>query len=110
LCVVPSFTENFCNVIAESLARGVPVIASKGTPWQRVNEIGCGLWVDNDPESLAGAIQRARWMQLSEMGERGREWMQRDFSWPGVAEQMHRQYQTLLMVAGTNEVERLGQA
>ena len=95
LCVVPSFTENFCNVIAESLARGVPVIASKGTPWARVTEIGCGLWVDNDPETLADAIQQARSMPLREMGERGRAWMRQDFSWSIVGQQMVREYQAL---------------
>ena len=96
LCVVPSFTENFCNVVAESLARGVPVIASKGTPWARVTEIDCGLWVDNDPETLAGAIRQAEAMPLCGMGERGRQWMQREFSWPSIATQMIQQYETLI--------------
>ena len=96
LCVVPSFTENFCNVVAESLARGVPVIASKGTPWARVTEIDCGLWVDNDPATLAGAIRQMQTMPLREMGERGRQWMQREFSWPNIAAQMIQQYETLI--------------
>ncbi len=96
LCVVPSFTENFCNVIAESLARGVPVVASKGTPWARVTEIDCGLWVDNDAATLAGAIRQMQAMPLREMGERGRQWMQREFSWPNVGEQMIQQYETLI--------------
>jgi glycosyltransferase involved in cell wall biosynthesis len=96
LCVVPSFTENFCNVVAESLARGVPVVASKGTPWARVTEVGCGLWVDNDPVMLAGAIRQMQGMPLSQMGERGRRWMQREFSWPNIAEQMTQQYETLI--------------
>jgi glycosyltransferase involved in cell wall biosynthesis len=96
LCVVPSFTENFGNVVAESLARGVPVIASKGTPWARVKEIDCGLWVDNDAATLAGAIRQMQTMPLQEMGERGRQWMQREFSWPNVAAQMIQQYETLI--------------
>ena len=33
LLIVPSFTENFGQVIAEGLVRGLPVIASKATPW-----------------------------------------------------------------------------
>ncbi len=79
--VVPSYTENFGLVVAEALAHGVPVIASKGTPWQRVEEIGCGLWVDNSPESLAAAIKQISRMPLREMGQRGRDWMQREYSW-----------------------------
>jgi glycosyltransferase involved in cell wall biosynthesis len=96
LCVVPSFTENFCNVVAESLARGVPVIASKGTPWARVTEIDCGLWVDNDAATLAGAIRQMQTMPLREMGERGRAWMQREFSWPNIGVQMIQQYEMLI--------------
>jgi glycosyltransferase involved in cell wall biosynthesis len=79
--IVPSYTENFGLVVAEALAHGVPVIASKGTPWQRVEEIGCGLWVDNSPESLAAAVKQISRMPLREMGQRGREWMQREYSW-----------------------------
>ncbi len=101
LCVVPSFTENFCNVVAESLARGVPVVASKGTPWARVAEVDCGLWVDNDPQTLAGAIRQMQAMPLREMGERGRRWMQREFSWPHVATQMFQQYETLIATGST---------
>ena len=79
--VVPSYTENFGLVVAEALAHGVPVIASKGTPWQRVEKIGCGLWVDNSPESLAAAITQISRMPLRDMGQRGRDWMKREFSW-----------------------------
>ena len=98
-CVVPSFKENFCVVAAESLAHGVPVIASKGTPWARVEEIGCGLWVDNSPESLLAAVQKFRAMPLRDMGQRGREWMGREFSWPVVAEEMAACYEELRAAA-----------
>ncbi len=68
VCVVPSFTENFGMVIAESLAHGVPVIASKGTPWKEIEKKGCGYWVDNSPESLTVSIKN----ELPEMGGNGR--------------------------------------
>jgi glycosyltransferase involved in cell wall biosynthesis len=95
LVVVPSHTENFGLVVAEALAHGVPVIASRGTPWQRVEEVGCGLWVDNQPESLARALMTARSMPLREMGERGREWMKREFTWERVGNQMMKLYRQL---------------
>jgi glycosyltransferase involved in cell wall biosynthesis len=95
LVVIPSHTENFGLVVAEALAHGVPVIASRGTPWQRVEEVGCGLWVDNQPESLARALLTARAMPLREMGERGREWMQREFTWASVGNRMMKLYQQL---------------
>jgi glycosyltransferase involved in cell wall biosynthesis len=88
VALVPSYTENFAIVAAEALAHGVPVIASKGTPWSRLEEMGCGLWVDNDPESLANAIRSISTMPLRDMGLRGREWMQNEFSWRSVTNQM----------------------
>lgn len=94
--VLPSHSENFGMVVAEALARQVPVIASRGAPWQRVEEAGCGLWVDNHPESLANAIRRIAQLPRLEMGARGRAWMQREFSWETVAQEMLRVYGALM--------------
>jgi glycosyltransferase involved in cell wall biosynthesis len=91
--LVPSYTENFAIVVAEALAHGVPVIASKGTPWSRLEEMQCGLWVDNDPESLAAAIRSISTMRLQNMGLNGREWMRNEFSWHTVTKQMLDLYQ-----------------
>jgi len=88
VALVPSYTENFGIVVAEALAHGVPVIASKGTPWSRLEDMRCGVWVDNDPESLADAIRSINTMPLQDMGRRGREWMQNEFSWRSVTNQM----------------------
>ena len=73
--VAPSFTENFAIVVAEALAHGAAVIASTGTPWKEVERVGCGLWVANDPASVADAIIKINTMPIAEMGERGRRWM-----------------------------------
>lgn len=96
VCIVPSHTENFCMVVAEALAHGVPVIASRGTPWAEIEEKRCGLWVNNSPESLVQAIVQIRAMDLSEMGKRGRDWMMREFSWDALAEAMMGIYRSLV--------------
>jgi glycosyltransferase involved in cell wall biosynthesis len=75
-------------VVAEALANGVPVIASKGMPWSKLEFEGCGLWLENDPQILASGIQQMSKMPLREVGQRGREWMRRDFSWEFVAKEM----------------------
>lgn len=95
VCVVPSHTENFCMVVAEALAHGVPVIASRGTPWAKLEKNRCGLWVENSPEALAQAIIKIRGMGLGEMGARGRDWMMREFSWDALAKEMQGIYRSL---------------
>lgn len=94
--IVPSHSESFGLVVAEALAHGVPVIASKGTPWQEVEKRGCGLWVENAPDALASAIARIHSMPLKDMGKRGRDWMQRYFTWDVVGKRMLNLYEASL--------------
>lgn len=95
VCIVPSYTENFGIVVTESLAHGTPVIASRGTPWRELERVRAGSWVQNDPPSLATAIQTLRGADLREMGLRGRQWMIAEFSWQSVAHRMLDAYRTL---------------
>lgn len=57
--VLPSRSENFGGVVVEALAQGTPVIASKGTPWQILEESECGWWTENDDDSLSDALKTA---------------------------------------------------
>jgi glycosyltransferase involved in cell wall biosynthesis len=51
-----SKSENFGNVVIEALQQGTPVVASKGTPWESLNDKGSGLWVESAPTELAKAL------------------------------------------------------
>jgi len=88
LCVVPSYTENFCMVVAEALGHGVPVVASHGTPWSEVENRDCGLWVDNRPETLSHAVYDMKSKDLNSMGQKGWRWMQDEYGWKTIAQQM----------------------
>jgi glycosyltransferase involved in cell wall biosynthesis len=98
LCIMPSHSENFGMVVVEALAHGVPVIASKGTPWATLVKKGCGLWVENSPESLAKAIQSAKEMDINGMGKRGREWVCAEMNWKRIADDMFTEYRRLVEV------------
>jgi glycosyltransferase involved in cell wall biosynthesis len=93
---LPSESENFGMVVAEALARGVPVIASRGTPWSELERQRCGFWVESTPEAFAAAIVAASSMDLAEMGIRGRAWMEAEFRWERRAEEMKAVYVALL--------------
>jgi glycosyltransferase involved in cell wall biosynthesis len=91
LFVLPTLNENFAITVAEALAAGTPVIATKGAPWDGLEREGCGWWIDHGVEPLVAALAKAMTMRrevLQEMGAKGREWMARDFSWDRVARDM----------------------
>ena len=99
ICVVPSYTENFCMVIAEAMGHGVPVIASYGTPWAEVEKRNCGMWVDNTPEELVKAINSMRIKNLEGMGKNGWVWMKDNYSWSVVGDKMFNVYVSLLNIS-----------
>jgi glycosyltransferase involved in cell wall biosynthesis len=98
LFVLPSLNENFAMTVAEALAAGIPVIASRGSPWAGLEANGCGWWVETGPEPLAAALRVALAAPddvLADMGARGRAWMQESFSWKRRAGEMLEVYKWL---------------
>lgn len=97
--VLPSHTENFGMVVAEALANGTPVIATRGTPWQDLETHRCGWWIDQGEAALQQALDSALRLPLPElagMGLRGRDWMVRDFGWEGIAHKLNAAYEWVL--------------
>ena len=95
LFVLPTHSENFGMVVAEALAHACPVMVSRGAPWSGLEAEGCGWWVGHDADTLVAALDAAMRLpsaELATMGLRGRAWMQRDFSWDSVAQQMEAAY------------------
>lgn len=84
LFVLPTHSENFGIVVAESLAHGTPVVTTMNAPWERVETEGCGCWTEASPEALTEAICYLDGADLAAMGARGRDWMKRDFSVAGM--------------------------
>jgi glycosyltransferase involved in cell wall biosynthesis len=97
--VVPSDFENFGMIIPEALIKGIPVIASKGTPWKELNTFHCGWWVNNDMDTLTETIQEAIETPENkriEMGKRGKELVKNNYSTEVVAKKMIRLYNWIL--------------
>jgi glycosyltransferase involved in cell wall biosynthesis len=88
---LPTLNENFGLTVAEALAAGTPVISTKGAPWSGLEREGCGWWIEHGIEALATALVHAMALPreaLKAMGDKGREWMARDFSWDCVGHKM----------------------
>jgi glycosyltransferase involved in cell wall biosynthesis len=84
--------------VAESLASGTPVIATRATPWSGLERERCGFWVELGVEPLMQAMREATCLDRAELlrlGARGRAWMERDFSWNSAAREMAAVYHWL---------------
>jgi glycosyltransferase involved in cell wall biosynthesis len=99
LFVLPSHSENFGNVVAEALARGLPVVTTTATPWREIVAQDCGWYVDPTIDAVSEALAAA--MNLSDgdrrrMGARGRALVQRKYSWERVGREMAAVYRWIL--------------
>jgi len=98
--VLPTHSENFGMVVAEALAHACPALVSRGAPWPGLETEGCGWWVDNSVESFAATLDAAMLSprdELTDMGQRGRAWMERDFGWAGIGQKMDAAYRWLVV-------------
>ncbi len=96
LFLLPSHSENFGLVVAESLAAGVPTLVTDATPWQGMNlrQAGwCAPWTAYNT-ALSNAIDQSA-TRLAEMGAIGRAWVERDFTWETPARKLLDFYQSL---------------
>lgn len=57
--VLPSKSECFGMVVPEALGKGIPVIATEGTPWSELNDYRCGWWIKNNTDPLCEALVAA---------------------------------------------------
>jgi glycosyltransferase involved in cell wall biosynthesis len=91
LFVLSTLNENFGMTVAEALAAGTPAISTKGAPWSGLESEGCGWWIDHGVEPLAAALAHAMELPreaLKTMGDKGRKWMVRNFSWDRIGHDM----------------------
>jgi glycosyltransferase involved in cell wall biosynthesis len=99
LYILPTHTENFGITVAEALANGVPAIVTTGAPWEGLKHNDCGWWINRDEQTLYVTLLEAMSLsrnELREMGERGRSWMESEFSWDEIGRKMHLTYEWLL--------------
>src|SRR5262249_31401989 len=96
--VLPSFAEGLPNVVMEAFAAGVPVVATAvdGTPEVVDEGISGYLVPPGNADALADRIRRlVDDDRRSEMGQRGRERVHREFTFAAQAEKYRRLFERL---------------
>ena len=70
LCLVPSFSENFCHTIYDSLSVGTPVLTTEGVPWAELNTMNAGKHLPlSDINSFLSFIDSFHTMKSHEVHE-----------------------------------------
>ena len=84
LFILPTYSENFGIVVAEALARAIPVITTTGAPWGELERYDWGWWVEPGVDGIVGALSVALSTpreKLAEMGARGKVLIEERYSW-----------------------------
>lgn len=89
LFILPSHSENFGLVVAESLAHRVPVLVTDTTPWQELERHRAGWWVNwaHFPPTLRAALALTS-AELRAGGEAGQAWVREAFVWSATAQHL----------------------
>lgn len=96
---MPSEFENLGNVILEGLVRGIPCIATTGSPWKDLQTCHCGWWVPYMQADITNAVRsalNATEEELQTMGQNGRKLMEERYSMKAIAEKMKSLYEWIL--------------
>lgn len=112
LFILPTFNENFGNVVAEAMMCECPAITTKNAPWEVLNEDKCGWWIDLSVDNLVTTMSEAMSLtdeQRIELGMKSRQCIINHFSSESVSKKTKAVYEWILGIGDKPDfVETVG--
>lgn len=97
--VLPTRSENWSIAVAEAMAARLPVVCTKGAPWDCIEKVNAGKWVDISSDGIAMGLECI--MNLTDderhsMGERGRMWVEQNLNWDVIVKNLVAFYEDVI--------------
>lgn len=88
--ILPSYSEGLPMAVLEAWSYALPVFMTKGCNMPEGFAANAAIEITTEPTSIAGVLEKelSRGDRLCSIGKRGRELVERDFSWDMVAKLM----------------------
>ena len=97
--ISPSFNEGFGLTVIEAYRQKTPVIASTATPFEKIEELQCGWYIEPNTEEILIALQSALKLssvELNTMGEIVYDWVEKNYSMEIINNKMDNLYRWML--------------
>ena len=96
--VMCSDSESFGVAVVEAMAAGVPVVVTRTCPWQVIERVGCGFWVEQNAAAIFAALDRLMRnpSEAAKMGSRGAALARRQYGWSAIGAAMFERYGEIL--------------
>jgi glycosyltransferase involved in cell wall biosynthesis len=97
--VLPTYSENFGIAILEAMMAGVPVVTTTGTPWEIIQTLDAGWYIEPGEEALDRCLRevlQTPFDALKSKGVRCRDYAATNFSWESIGRCMLESYRWIL--------------
>lgn len=98
LYVLPTHNENFGITVAEALSMGTAAVVTKEAPWQGLEAVNAGRWIDLGVSPLVSCLENLMSLpqaDLNDMGLRGYNWVSQEFAWSTIGSRFQQTYDWL---------------
>ena len=97
--ILPTRNENWGIAVAEAMASALPVICTKGAPWECLETANAGWWTDVSVEGIERALRElilSSSDELRRIGANGRRWTEENLDWNCIGRAMRQSYERLI--------------